>query len=490
MKPGFTNTRMRLTATAGAILVLALYIILLLAKGYPMPHGDDLIFLGTPINAIQSGVFANPYCANFLQQFGTIEHLYYLPGHAWLLFFWLKLTGISTFSLLVFQWIGYGVGMAGLYLLLVNRFALQPARALLLCGIYLTLVLQMGLRPEAWGFGLMFLGLALFNPATYGGLFTGILLIGAGTLCSPLSIGISTSLVVYLYFSHKQRLHWLKLIAAGLLAVILIFLLLGLMIAFRYEQFIRIIVDHAAISREGMTTFQQFSVLLIEGYNRFLKLPLYAIAVIFAIIAAVSGKEQKKGIAISLLICMLISIIVYPEKTAYFSGIILCWFMLVMLPLPAGRERLRNYLSLGIAGLFFYTQSYFFIALMGQKNHMDRKEQATFMREASKYKYVVGDVTLARTIYDYRLPDNYKSLEFYTYKFLPESIQQCKAGEIWIFHLELPVIRPEEGFKEDKKVSIGNKKFNSIPRNNFSLRWTSRDEDNRVGNKYHYRFPQ
>lgn len=158
MKPGVIHTKTQQSSTAGAITLLALYIILLLFKGYPMPHGDDLIFLGTPISAIQNGLFANPYCANFLKQFGTIEHLYYLPGHAWLLFAWLKLTGISTFGLLLFQWIGYGIGMIGLYLMAVNKFSLKPARAILLCGIYLTIAMQMGLRPEAWGFGLMFLG--------------------------------------------------------------------------------------------------------------------------------------------------------------------------------------------------------------------------------------------------------------------------------------------------------------------------------------------
>lgn len=261
-----------------------------------------------------------------------------------------------------------------------------------------------------------------------------------------------------------------------MLAVAVIFVLLGSMIAFRYEQFIKIIVDHAAISREGMTTFQQFSVLLIEGYNRFLKLPLYLFAVMLALVITLSGKEQKRGVAISLLSCLLLSIIVYPEKTAYFSGIILCWFLLVILPLPASSKRIRNYLSLGIAALFFYSQSYFFIALLGQKNELNNKERTAIIKTASQYQYVVGDVILARTVYDYRIPDNYKSLEFYTYKFLPGSIQECKPGEIWIFHLELPVIRPEEEFTADKKVSIGSKKFNSIPQNNFSLRWTTKEK--------------
>jgi len=466
MTTNFT-TRKANKAFLLSLLLLLVYIIILIFLGHPLPHRDDLIFIGTPIHAVQNGEFINPYCEGFLKQLGTIEHLYYMPGQVYLLFAWLKITGVSSFSILTFQWIGIVIGMYSLYAVCVKKLYFKPIVAIWLSGIYLTILISWGLRPDAWGIGLVFAGLLVVQKLNFKRQFTGIVIGGFGVLCAPLALGILVPLSIYFCLTKIKLNNYGSFLAAGILACGIIIGLLGLMIGFRYAIFFDTLIYHSSLPKNNLNPFVQFFSIITDKYYIWLRLPIFAIGILIGVYCLLNKSSRIRWSAICLLVCTLFSIALYPEKTINVIGQILMFILLCLAVETFKTKNIKRIYLIVIGLLFFIAQLPFFIALVGQRNEQENRE--VILKETKDFKLVVGDAVVARTIYDYRLPDNFRSLEFHAKDYYPKSIKDCPPDEIWIFSPGYTIILPQNGMTFPPKVTMMGKEFGSIPKNGLML---------------------
>src|SRR5665213_1074302 len=87
-------------------LVFAMFIFgALLFLDFPKPGLDDLFFVGTSLNLAQGGDYSNPLLER--QQFSSHFYFVHTPTYSFALAGWLKIFGVSTFSLLGFQLLMY-----------------------------------------------------------------------------------------------------------------------------------------------------------------------------------------------------------------------------------------------------------------------------------------------------------------------------------------------------------------------------------------------
>jgi hypothetical protein len=170
-----------------AVLVVGLGIVLgiFATRGLPLPHYDDMAFVGVAINLAREGTLENPFIADWQAHFfGTTKSYWYVPGYFYLLAFWLKIAGISTLSLLAFQWLFYAIGAVA-FGALVRKYAVPEAICVLCALIVPWVLLRGGLRPDATGFALLFSGLAVLDFSRLWKTLAGFLLVAGAALVCP-----------------------------------------------------------------------------------------------------------------------------------------------------------------------------------------------------------------------------------------------------------------------------------------------------------------
>lgn len=136
--------------------------------GYPLPNYDDLFFIGAAINLAKGGEFTNPYLEAWNAVFSSGKYYYHPPFYSFTLAGWLKLTGISTNSILLFQYLCYNT--SSLFFSLLLRFYSFP-RVTALCTTVIfaawhcspNLYQSSGLRHDALGMAYLALGLWLLT---------------------------------------------------------------------------------------------------------------------------------------------------------------------------------------------------------------------------------------------------------------------------------------------------------------------------------------
>jgi hypothetical protein len=452
----------RFTVKEAPAVLLLFIILILILKGYPLPHRDDLLFIGSPINYVQTGHFDNPFCIGFTAQFHTIRHFAYMPLQAFLIAGWLEILGVSTESLLSFQWLFYFIGMAALYFLCVHKFLLRRNAALLLCFVYLIIVIQMGLRPDACGFGFVLAGLCWLDSKSTWGKFLGFALCGFGFIASLLAFGLFLPVALLLFFENKSSSFFSYLIASigGALATII---LLGVMINFEFAEFFRVINEVVKTKGEELSSLFFFFQLLTEKYEIVLKLPLYLFTVGIGGFVIYKNRGLERKIIITLMACLLFSALLYTEKTAYFSGLIISWMIIA-----TGFNCISNRIGQNIYAavcilLFSITQINFLIPLIFQKSSIPPSKALVEMK-TKKFKTIVADTEATRYVYDYHLPPNFIGLNYYAADFYPKSFADCKNDEIWLFSPGFAYHYEEELPKNNIEfVTILGKQLRSVP---------------------------
>lgn len=446
---------------APAIFLLVITLVLLL-KGYPLPHRDDLLFIGSPINYCQTGHFDNPFCSGFTAQFHTIKHFAYMPLQAFLLAGWMKILGVSTASLLSFQWLFYFIGMASLYFLSVQKFLLKRNAALLVCTAYLVIIVQMGLRPDACGFGFVLVGLCLLDAKNTWGKFIGFTLCGFGFIASPLAFGLFLPIALFLFIQDKSS-KFLSYFIASLAGATISISLLGIIINFEFVEFYRVFNEHVKIKGDELSSLFFFFQLITDKYELVLKFPLYLFSVLIGAFVVFKNRGLEQKITITLIGCILFSALLYTEKTAYFSGLIMCWIILAV-GFTTFPNRFSQHIYLTICILLFgISQSAFFIPLILQKSGIVLSKISVEMK-TKKYKTIVADTEATRYIYDYKLPPNFLALNYYEAGFYPTSFADCKIDEIWLYSPGFAYFYGEDiPDKTIGNVSILGKELRSVP---------------------------
>jgi hypothetical protein len=467
----FQEIRFKKRVTILICLLFSTVIVQLIMLGYPLPHIDDLIFIGTAFNYAQTGNLENPYCVGFLSQFGTIKHYYYMPGQAFLLGTYLKSIGISALKVLIFQWFFILIGIGSTYLVSNNILKLKTNTSIISAFIFFVIFIQTGLRPDALGFSLVLLGLFLFNNKNLFLKFIGIFLAGYGCFSAPLASGIFIPFFIYLLILQKkyQRIWHLTL---AILALILILVLFGFIIEFKFQEFVSVFLLHKDFLGSERASFIHFIWLITENYQKVIKFPLYLLSFVLLILSLIS-KHNLHIIKNNILLvcCIGLSAVLYTEKTALHIGVFLCWWIIISYTETLKNSKLKVCYICMITTFFFINQSSLIISSIFQTNFSDYyRKEALKKPNSINCENIIFDSEAARYIYDYNLPKKSLSLNFFSKTFSPKSTSQYKKGTVWLLSASLAI---RNNLKicglDTTRIEIMGKKFHSLPQKPFQF---------------------
>gem|GEM_PF-1369687 len=435
-------------------LYFIVFSVIALALGWPRPNRDDMIFIGTPIHYLAGGNFENPYCSYFLEQLGTIRHLYYVPGHAILLTGWLKLWGVSAVSFVAFTVLCWWIGGWSLFLILTRHVRWHTWPALVAVTHYLFVMSMLGLRPDSAGWGCMLAGICLLLGERRRWQIAGYVLTVGSVLIAPVCFAVVIPVYVYLLIKDPKRLKTLLLTCT--LASVLFAGLAGFFIDFDYAEFYRVFTRHIGVARfRGYTRTDYLVQFFTTNMYAVLRLPFYTLALLLLLY----GCYRRNAFMAVLLAVALLSYWMYPPYALENVHLIIA---LVTLLYSLGFLKRLQYNKVGglLAVLLLGAMNLvFLITNIFQVNEvvLPPVPERTFTAA-----YVCGDAFAARYIYDYKLPSNFKSLDFYRYDFAPEGFYEQRPDEVWIFGAIYPYRMNDNREYDIPVVKIGNIPFRSI----------------------------
>ena len=206
---------------------------------FPKPFFDDLFFIGAALNLAGGGTLSNPLIAR--QQFPTSLYFLHPPVHSFTLAAWLKVFGISASSLTGFQFLMYLLTMGATIAILRRHGAPALLEWLVPLGVS-TAFLPVGFRHEPLSAALSMIGFAVVECGCVGALpvFVGFLLMFLGGSAAERLSVFTVALVILaayrLWRGGMPVARLCTLAGAALLAACLVSLVL---IDFRLGEFWR-----------------------------------------------------------------------------------------------------------------------------------------------------------------------------------------------------------------------------------------------------------
>lgn len=435
------------------LLYFALFSLLALWLGWPRPNRDDLIFIGTPIRYFLNGGFENPYCSYFLEQLGTIRHLYYVPGHAILLALWLKIWGLSAVAFTAFTYLFWWIGGLSFYLILVRHVQLHRGLALLCVTHYLLVMAGLGLRPDSAGLGCMLAGIYGILQLRRRWQAIGYFLTVASVLIAPICFTVIIPVYVFVCVNEVRKLR--LLLPVCIISSILLVAVAGFFIDFDYTAFYEVFTRHIAVARfRGYGRIDYLVHFFSSNMYAVLRLPFY----LLGLSVLVYGCCRRIPFLMLLLTVALVAYWMYPPYALENLHLIIAFTALVYATKLLGRWWAGNKGLLAGSMLLVGMNIVFIVTNIFQVNEVVVPQDAA----AITSEYVCGDAFAARYVYDYRLPGNFKSLDFYRTDFAPWSFEEQRENEVWIFGAIYPYRMQDTKNYAVPALRVGGKSFNSI----------------------------
>lgn len=428
------------TELVTAFLLAAVFSSFAIWFGLPWPAVDDLMFSGAAFEISRSGELKNPLLAD---QFGTDVFLVYPPFYAFLLGGWLRLTGISTGALLVFQHVCYLVAGHSLSFWLARRHSLGRPRwlwpALFATGLLGSLG-TMGLRPEAAGFAVLMLGLCLRETGPAAVHVLGWVLIGSSVVIAPHMLTYAVALTAIAQWwtppGRPTPLSQWKLVIVAALLVVTGFLW---SIGGRLEEFLVALTTHASrtslalraalavswtrtsplLFRDlvGLAAAATFLIALLSGRGlgrrRFL-LATTAIAVA-GITSAILDVARDELRLFTVVMWSFVSLAWFSAKP---NRLVIATFGVLVLLVAICWDQRRNWPLLSTAGRPHSTS--IAAAKAAVANNPDKK--------------LLIDSHAARHLFDYRIPPHARDWMFSRPfpRMWPDSLSDHAPDELWI----------------------------------------------------------
>ena len=250
---------------------------ILFYSDFPLPHGDDLFFVGTAVHYADSGNFLNPGVYDYTEQFSEIRKPYwFVPLHMRLLGLWLSLTGTSDASIRIYVLLSIIITSY----LLIKWFEISKNQSILisfLIPIIITFGFRWSLRPECTAIPLLVTSLfLLFNYNNRWSQFFALIFLGLSTLSSQIILFLCTPLIcviAYFNYCHSNLRFFVTNLFSAIIICSFVFLLC---IDFEINQFTRMFLDHVSARTSSiLANFNLFYFLSIDlGNGMFLRLPL------------------------------------------------------------------------------------------------------------------------------------------------------------------------------------------------------------------------
>ncbi|MFB2898170.1 ArnT family glycosyltransferase [Aerosakkonemataceae cyanobacterium BLCC-F50] len=470
-----------------AIPIIAFWILVFLL-GYPLPSLDDIFFTGAAINLSKGGEFTNPYLEAWNSVLSSGKFYYQPPFYSYTLAGWLKIAGINTTSLRLFQYLCYATFSLSSALLLrfygfprITAFCVTVLFALWHCNpnpFYST-----GFRHDALGMAFLALGLWLLAQDNWWRYFLGFSFIGSAVFTSPITsaYGFSFGLailainVIYRGGINKIDSKYILLRTLALLAASgLVFTLFLLCINFELKTFISDFVLTAswrkAANINGIIIFFQ---MISRAFGIVLNVPSY---LLFLAITVILFRKRHlipmylKILFFGLTMGMILNMFLY--AFAWGFNFFFCWVGIVCIVSLIGKSKLRLYAVIGTFIIYLSSQTLNIISLVGRedvpKSKYEEIKEAVLAKPNRKYAI---DSVSARFVFDYNLPKN--SIDWLYMKpapaGIPDSLKDKKPDVSWIVsRSNLSKFIPEMQL-DYPRVKFMGQKFDSLPKKPFDI---------------------
>ena len=427
---------------------------ILFYSDFPLPHGDDLFFVGTAVHYADSGNFLNPGVYDYTEQFSEIRKPYwFVPLHMRLLGLWLSLTGTSDASIRIYVLLSIIITSY----LLIKWFEISKNQSILisfLIPIIITFGFRWSLRPECTAIPLLVTSLfLLFNYNNRWSQFFALIFLGLSTLSSQIILFLCTPLIcVIAYFNYANsnfRVFAINLISA----IILCSFIFLLCIDYEVKQFLTMFQDHvSARSSSIRSNINLFYFLGIElGNGMFLRLPSFLLLFLI-IIKKPYLNSNIKLYGIALVIGLLISISVYAksfEVILFFSSFITIIYCIYSLNYP-------KFVLFIIACLCTIRQGGHLVIYNA---FCERSYTSIHQPLDINQTHIIDEYTIRKPL-EWNFPKKWKiAPDFYT---TDSRLLNKPPSETWIISQKnLSYFYPS--LHQQEKVSFGNKKFNNLP---------------------------
>ncbi|HBE18131.1 MAG TPA: hypothetical protein DDW51_11065 [Cyanobacteria bacterium UBA11367] len=456
--------------------------------GYPLPNIDDLFFTGAAINLAKGQDFTNPYLEVWNSALSSGKFYFQPPFYSYTLAGWIKLTGISTTNLRLFQYLCYNVFSLSAALLL--RFYKFP-KYTVFCTTFLFAAWHCnpnpycgsGFRQDALGMAFLALGLWLLSGRNWWRYFLGFSFVESAAFTSPISVAyafpftvaiLAIEFVNFQKAKNNNRQYFINIMLAFLAATLIIFTLFLLCINFDLQGFLSDFVLHASWRRTPtLKAIPVFIKLISQYYGMVLYVPSYILFLFLVAVTFVKGKQIRLDLKIlltALFAGMLLNILLY--ASAIFFIFFFCWLGIAcIIPMIFNNKKPIIYAYLGTIVLFFSSQTLNILCLQKEYDPENKyREIKEVVLAKPSRKYAIDSIA-ARFVFDYNLPKN--TINWNYLKPAPDanpnSSKDKKHDVTWIVSKSnlghyVPEMQPDY-----PKIEFLGRKFNSLPKKPFDV---------------------
>uniref|UniRef100_UPI0030DDD447 hypothetical protein n=1 Tax=Argonema antarcticum TaxID=2942763 RepID=UPI0030DDD447 len=471
-----------------AIPIFALWSVLFLL-GYPLPCIDDIFFTGAAINLAKGGELTNPYIEAWNSILSSGKFYFQPPFHSYTLAGWLKIAGISTASLRLFQYLCYN--LFSLYCALILRFYGFP-RLTAICTTILFAAwhcnpnpyYSTGFRQDALGMAYLALGLWLLTRDKWWRYLIGFGFVESAVLTSPITAAYAVSFAVaipLINFIHgggiknKNRTYFIKIVSSLVAATVVVFTLFLLCINFDLQRFISDFILHASLRRTStIQAIPIFINLITKYYGYIVTLPSYFLFISLSIVVFLkrySIPNYLKILFIALQVGIIMNALLY--ASAIWFAFFFCWLGIVsILSIIKWEPKMSMFPSVVTLIIYFSSQSLNIISLI-EREYVP-ESQYREIREAvlakPNRKYAIDEIA-ARFVFDYKLPKNTTSWTF----MLPPvgadpiSFKDKPTDVTWIVSPYFLKYNFTDAPIDYPRVEFLGRTFNSLPKKPFDV---------------------
>lgn len=295
------------SARLGLGIILAFWA-LMLCTGYPAPFIDDISYVGVAINLALHNTFSNPFCPMHRTIGAGDFALDYVPLSRYLLAGWLKIFGVNTLSFHVLFTLLAGFVTVRIYRLFPRTGLSWLAALVITFGVY-GLLGGAGLRSDAVGLSLLFIGFDAWRAKTFAEFFFKNLILSLTVITFPnvaltaMLLSLTSLAYPWLFQQQPWRATLLRTVAvAAVYAASFLFFLY--LIDGRLADFLHVMKRNQELSAEGI--HERFHILTPLGISKWLAVQVPFVILIVTLLVRWWGDPRRRESVFFLALTLLI----------------------------------------------------------------------------------------------------------------------------------------------------------------------------------------
>jgi hypothetical protein len=403
---GETHTGISLIVMAAAVFCCTFKL------GLPIPHNDDLFYLGAGFELSKSNHLENPLIR--LQALSTTQFFAYPPLYSYMIGGWVRLFGISYDALAAF--FATLVVITTIALAEIARFGTAARTCavryeLLLATVAVPVLMafsSLGFRPESAGFMGLAIGVSVLISTDRASFrFLSQTLIGLSLLCAPrlLFAALFCGGIPILIMVKTRKVSANELALSIALAMTVCFLLLLLMVDFHLNAFLKGFREHySQIDYQGWSKVSLWTTITSTSASR--RSFVGFVLMILGISAHINGWiffGRERFAVLGAIV--LLFFFWFMRQVPIYPGLALLSLYSIMVVTAAGKPRATLPLLTGVVTLLCLSQYFIMlIPLAHSRKIIDTETRSRIMAKIAAPNCLAVDMYAARYICDYKLP--------------------------------------------------------------------------------------